>query len=171
MTLARSWFGCPSCTYPRIHLFMALALKDGPSGTGPCTHVVDSFVRTAKICGELWARPPVLTPVPSQAIHSSPPIAVGSRRVRLSRNLHACFDSLVRLPRDISEKLAFMLKLLGLAFRNSNEERIEKKKTCVCLSLSGSLALVVRTWRHGDTSVGQDARDNQHVRQQRDGEM
>ena len=33
---------------------------------------------------ELWARPTVLTPVPSPANHSASPIAVGSRRVRLS---------------------------------------------------------------------------------------
>ena len=45
-----------------------------------CIHVVDCLVRTAK--KRLWARPPVLTPVPSQAIHHSPPIAVGSRRAR-----------------------------------------------------------------------------------------
>ena len=42
--------------------------------------VLDSLARTCKE-RELWARPPVLAPVPSQAIHSSSPVAVGSRRV------------------------------------------------------------------------------------------
>ena len=42
--------------------------------------MLDSLARTCKE-RELWARPPVLAPVPSQAIHSSSPIAVGSRRV------------------------------------------------------------------------------------------
>ena len=52
-------------------------------------HVLDSLIRTAKKRG-LWEPPPVLTPVPSQAIHGSPSIAVGSRRVKIVRNLHTC---------------------------------------------------------------------------------
>ena len=47
---------------------------------------------------ELWARPPVLTPVLSQANHSSSHRR-WFRTVRLPRNLHACFDSLVRVSR------------------------------------------------------------------------
>ena len=35
-----------------------------------CTHVLEYLVRTAKKEMELWARPPVMTPVPSQAIHT-----------------------------------------------------------------------------------------------------
>ena len=58
---------------------------------------------------ELWARPPVLTPVPSQATHSSPPIAVGSRRE----------DSLVRVSRH-SRETGIHVRLRGSVFRNSN---------------------------------------------------
>ena len=40
----------------------------------------------------LWAREPVLTPVPSQEIYGSPRIAVGSRREKIVRNLHTVCD-------------------------------------------------------------------------------
>ena len=75
------------------------------------------------------ARPPVLTPVPVQAIHSSPPIGrrfqTGVNREKLAhmlnslvcvsswakivRNIAHMLDSFVRVPRDTPEKLAFML--------------------------------------------------------------
>ena len=100
---------------------------------------------------ELWAHPPLLTPMPSQANHSSPHIAVGSRRG------------------ETSEKLAHMFWLLGpclgplqrnlhtcgtpwSALRNSNDRRIKKKHSVSGLSLSGSLELVVRTWKHEHTT-------------------
>ena len=63
----------------------------------------------------------MLTPVPSQAIHSSPPIADCSRRV----------DSLVRVSQQQRWK------------------NRKKKPRFFCLSLSGSLGLAVRTWAHG----------------------
>ena len=68
--------------------------------------MLDPLVRIVK--KRLWARPPLLAPVPSQAIYSSPHIAVGSRRVKIVRNLHTCFDSLV--------------------IRNINDERITQNK-------------------------------------------
>ena len=43
------------------------------------------------------------TSVTSQAIHSSPSVAVGSRRVRLPGNMHTCFDSLVRVSRHSTD--------------------------------------------------------------------
>ena len=55
--------GCPSCTDP-------IVIVPHPKKE-TCTHVLGSFVHTAKKSGELWARRPVLTPVPSQANHSS----------------------------------------------------------------------------------------------------
>ena len=69
--------GCPSNTYPS---FLEKKL----------------LVRTSKKWGAV-ARPPVLTPLPSQANHNSPLIAVGTRRVRLPRNSHTCFGSLDRV--------------------------------------------------------------------------
>ena len=102
--------GCPSCSYPSIHLVMALTLKITaycPSCTDPSIIVGQNLILTSwtpwsepQKNWEPWARPPVLTPVPSQAIHSSPPIAVGSRRVTLPRNLHTRFDSFETLLRN-----------------------------------------------------------------------
>ena len=116
--------------------------------------------------GELWARPPVLTPVPVQANHSSPPIAVDSRRVRLPRNLQNCFDSLDRLP-FLRNWLAFMLDSWS-ALRNSNCGTIKKLFLSGTVWEPGSLGLVVRTWRTWRHKRGPDTRDNRHVRQQRE---
>ena len=75
----RIMVGCRSCTFPKIHLFMALNLKI-PVGCRSfmdprflvrktCTYVLDSFVRTAKKWGAV-ARLPVLTRVAVQANQS-----------------------------------------------------------------------------------------------------
>ena len=80
-----------------------------PNESADVTSCTPRSVRTAENGGELRARPPVLTPVPSRASHSS--LAAGSRRVRLPRNLHACFDSLVRL--STPEKVAHMWESLA----------------------------------------------------------
>ena len=69
----------------------------------------------------------MLTPVPSQANHSSPSVAVGSRRVRLPKKLHTCFDSSVRVSRHLHTCGA-----PASVFRNSNDERIDKKTFFVC---------------------------------------
>ena len=86
--------------------------------------------------GELWARPPLLTPVFSQANHSSLLLAVGCRRVRLPRNSHTFFDSLVRVPRDTPEKIPHRLASWSV-FCSSTDQRITKKtnsfSVCHCL--------------------------------------
>ena len=69
--------------------------------------------------GDLWARPTVLTPVPSQANHSSSHRR--SRRVRNPRNSHTCFDSLDRV---------------------SQQQRCKNQKNTSFRSLVGSLGLV-----------------------------
>ena len=77
----RIMVGCRSCTFPKIHLFMALNLKI-PVGCRSfmdprflvrktCTYVLDFIVRTAKKWGAV-ARLPVLTRVAVQANHSFP---------------------------------------------------------------------------------------------------
>ena len=58
----------------------------------------------------LWARPPVLTPVPSQAIYGCPPIAVGSRRVKIVRSLHTCVDSSFSLNQDEQQQRSGSVK-------------------------------------------------------------
>ena len=61
-------------------------------------------------------------------------------------------DSSVCVPRDTPEKLAFMLDSL---VRVPQQQRWKNlKNTLLGLSLSGSLGLVVRTWRRGDRRVG-----------------
>ena len=99
---------------------------------------------------ELWARPPVLAPVPPQAIHSSPPFAIASRRLgpcleTLLRNWHSC-----QTPRSV--------------FRSSNGRKSEKNSLYVCHCLGA-----LDWWSgRGNTGAGQDTRDNGHVRQQGD---
>ena len=95
--------GCLSCTFPS-------------NRTKP---VYTSWTpwSALKMKRGLWARPPVLVPVPSQAINSSPPIQTG--------------------------------RLLGPCFATAMTEEPQKKLGFFCLSLSGSLELVVRTWKHG----------------------
>ena len=67
------------------------------------------------------------------------------------------------MPRDTPDKLAFMLDSL---VRVSQQQRWknQRNKLVFCLSMSGSLGLVVGTWKH---ERWQDKRDNRHVRQQR----
>ena len=70
--------GCRSCTYPSIHLFMALPLEitvrlcvvhiSKLSRKKTFTHVLGSLVRTTE---NGRGAVPVLTPVPSEANHSS----------------------------------------------------------------------------------------------------
>ena len=74
--------GCPSCTDPSIIV------------NTTCTHVWTPWSIPQKM-GERWARTPVLTPVPLQAIHSSP-----SCRCRFQTG-------------ETPEKLAHMFRLLG----------------------------------------------------------
>ena len=66
-------------THATIHFFTALTLN---VTVGPdqhvSTHSHKNLHRTKKN-GGLWARPPVLEPLPSQANHSSPPV---TRRFR-----------------------------------------------------------------------------------------
>ena len=131
--------GCRSCTYPSIHLFMALSLKI-TVGCRPCI-----LGPSWKESGELWARPPVLTPAPSQAIDSSPPIAVGNRRVRIPRNSHTCFDSLVRVSKT-PERLAHMLHSLIRVSQQQRWNHQTTKSPLFGLLLSGSQELVVTTW-------------------------
>ena len=78
---------------------------------------------------ELWAHPPVLTPVPSQAIHSYPLFAVGSRLVKIVRNW-------------LSYSAPWSV------FRNSNDQRIKNKQTNKLVFLS------VTVWEPG--TGGQD---------------
>ena len=110
--------GCPPCTYPSIHV-ETLRITVGclwstyPSIRNKNLHTCWTPWSTQETRG-LWARPPVLTPVPSQAIHS-----------RACLNLHLC---------DIQ----------GTAQKspcvNTFFEAIEKKKNKeTFLSLSGSL--------------------------------
>ena len=71
------------------------------------------------------------------AFTSEPQLSSRRRRRRdgLPRNLHACFDSLVRVPRDTPEKLAHVRTLLGPFF------------VTTLMIFCGSLGLVVSTWR------------------------
>ena len=132
--------GCRSCTVPSIHLFMALTLTftvGYPSSTCPSflmgknlyTRVGLLGPSALQRSGELWARPLVLTLGPSQANFTSEPqlsscLAVGSRRVKIVRNLQTCL-----IPWSV--------------FRNNNDGKISKH--LLCLSLSGNLGLVVGT--------------------------
>ena len=129
-------------TCPSIHFFTALTLSR-PRPVA-CRAHFQAFAQNlytrrgllgphCKKKSELWARPPVLTPVPSQAIHSSPPIKTGRLLGpclgTLLRNWHSCWT-----PWSV--------------FRKSNGGSTEKTRF-FCLSLSRSLGLVVRTWKHG----------------------
>ena len=94
------------------------------------TCVLISLVPHCKNCGELWARLPVLTPVSVQATTAFP-VADSSRRVRLPRNLRACFDFLVRVLRHSWEG-GTHVGLPGPRFKlNENRETI--RLLCPCL--------------------------------------
>ena len=82
--------GYPSCTDPSIRT------------EKNCAHVLDSLVRTAK---ERRAVEPSAR-ADACAVTSEPQLpseVVGSRQVRLPRNWHACFDSLVHVSRHSRE--------------------------------------------------------------------
>ena len=68
------------------------------------------------------------------------------------------------MSQDTLEKVVRTCGTPWSVFRNSHDGRINKN-TYFCLSLSGSLGLAIRTWKH---KRGQNTRDNRHVRQQRD---
>ena len=114
------------------------------------THVLDSLVRPHCKKKELWARPPVLTPVPAQPNNSSPPVAVVSRRVKIVRKMHTCFDSLVRVSNCL--RTLPTCQTPWSVFRNSNDGRIKNFFVRHCLGAwdwwSG----------RGDTSVAQHTR-------------
>ena len=93
---------------------MALTLKITVGLLGPY----------CKKSGELCTRQPVLTPIPSHANHSSPLIAVGSRRVRIARYLHTC-QTPGSVPRDTPRKQSFMLDSL---VRVSQQQRWKNHK-------------------------------------------
>ena len=75
---SRIMVGCRWCTYPSIHFFHGAGTLKITVGCPPCTYP-GTRTKTCTRVGLLgphctkkgpWARPPVLTPVPSQAIHS-----------------------------------------------------------------------------------------------------
>ena len=114
----------PPCTCPNIDfLHGAYSLKI----TVRCLTSTQAFAqKLAHVCWipwsalqkkkKLWARPPVLTPVPSQAIHRSPPIAVGSRRVDSRETCTHVSDCLGRVSRHSYENCRHR-RLLGLCFK------------------------------------------------------
>ena len=87
--------------------------------------MLDSFVRTAKkrSCGYTSTR------ADACAFTTAPPFAVGSRRVRLPRNLHACVEG------DLGPCLETLLRnwhscqTPWSVFRKSNDERLKKKNS------------------------------------------
>ena len=128
LELSRSRSVVSNAHTPRIHLLTALTLSRSRSVARRAhfqafarqlAHVLDSLVRTATEKG-LWARPPMLAPVPSQAIPS-----------------RACLNSRHSDIQDTPQKSQCVKTFL----------RPSKKKQG--LSLSGCLGLVVGTWKHG----------------------
>ena len=101
---------CRQCTYPSILPFHGAGFQDHDRLAHTCRTPWSVLQKS----GELWARPPVLTAVPSQANHS------GFRRVRL-RNI------------------AWMFRLLG---RVSHQQQWKNhKKLASRLTLPGSTAM------------------------------
>ena len=96
-----------------------------------CTHVSGSLVSSAKNGGDLRAGPTVLTPVPSQANHSCPPPRGRFQTVRLPRNLHACFDSLVGVSRHSRRETVIHVRLLGPCFATVPMKESTKHICCL----------------------------------------
>ena len=90
--------------------------------------------------------------------------------VNIVRKLHICWDSLFEILRVSrhSWKKTTHVRLHGPCFATASMKEVKFKKLAFCLSRSGSLGLVVRTWKR---KRGQDTRDNWHVRQRRNDEM
>ena len=113
--------GCRSCTYSSIHLFMAFNLKimvGCRSCTDPSILVKKNLYTRVGLLGpycrkwwrELWARPTVLAPVPSQANNSSSTCRRFQTGQTPEKNARLS-DSLVN-PQT-PEKIARMFRLLG----------------------------------------------------------
>ena len=110
--------GCQRCTQRVLSQDHGARRAHCQAFTQKLAHVFDFLVRTAKEKG-LWASPPVLTPVPSQAIHS-----------------RVCLNSHHSDIQGTAQKSPCVNTFL----------RPSQKKS---LSLSGCLGLVVKTWKEG----------------------
>ena len=137
--ICRIMVGCRWCTHPSIHSFHKItvgcqtskniqafifftALTLSRPRPVACRAHFQAFVQNlfsrrgllGPLCKrkrELWARPPVLTPVPSWAIHSSPPVQTG-------RLLGPCLETLLRSWLHV--------KLLGPCFATATMEAPKK---------------------------------------------
>ena len=119
---------CRQCTYPSILPFHGAGFQDHDRLAHTCRTPWSVLQKS----GELWARPPVLTAVPSQANHS------GFRRVRL-------------------RKIARMFRLLGPCFASTTMEESERKASfssntawehCDAPLQVGHRRCGCRNWRH-----------------------
>ena len=136
--------GCQYCTHPSIHLLhnaYSLKITVGcPSYTCPASH------KNLHSCWTPWsalqkkkqrlrARPPVLSPVPSQAIHSRACLKSHHSDIQGTAQISPCVHTFLRPP--------------------------QKKRG---LSLSGCLGRVVRTWKH-ECGPGRDNRHARQLRE------
>ena len=96
-----------------------------------------------------------------QATHSSPPVAVGSRRGETPEKLAHVFRPLGPRASRHSRETGIHVRLLGPCFATATNEKSRKTLFFVCHCL-GSLGLVVRTWKH------KREQNTRHVRQQRE---
>ena len=138
----RIMVGCAWCAHPSIHSFDGVGTVNITVG---CLTSTQPSIRTkactsVELLGRLWARPPVLTPVPSQAIHS-----------------RACLKSHHSDIQGTAQKSP----CVHTFFKKKKNHR-KRKKVCHCLGAWDG-------WSgHGNTGACQDTRDNRHVRQQRE---
>ena len=123
--------GCLTSAYPSIHIKTLKITVDCL-----CKYISKHSHKNLQTCWTpwstretrgLWARPPVLTPVPVpvQAIDSRPCLNLHHSDIQSTAQKSPCVNTF---------------------------EAIAKKKETF-LSLSGCLGLVVRTWKHGTTDT------------------
>ena len=138
--------GCPPCTYPSIHpspgagtlkITVGCLTSTYPSIRNKNLQTCWTPCSTQETRG-LWARPPVLTPVPSQAVHS---------RACLNLLHHGDIQSTAQKSPCVN------------TFKGHQQKN---KKTENFLSLSGSLGRTHRT-KTTETTERHHARDNGHV--------
>ena len=143
--------GCLTSTYPSIHpspgagtlkITVGCLTSTYPSIRNKNLHSCWTPWSTQETRG-LWARPPVLSPVPSQAIHS-----------RTCLNLHHC---------DI-QSTAQKSPCVNTFLRTSSRKKKQKPS---CYSLRAWAGHTEQRQRTRETTERHHTRDNGHVRQQR----
>ena len=118
--------GCPPCTYPSIHV-ETLRITVGclwstyPSIRNKNLHTCWTPWSTQETRG-LWARPPVLTPVPSQAIHSRACLNLHHSDIQGTAQKSPCVNTFLR-PEKKKETFLSLSLSLGRTPTDTTTER------------------------------------------------